>query len=188
MSLDAKIEAILFFKAEPQTAEELAKYAGANEEEVEAALLLLERRLEGGGVALVRSGAAVELRTSAGTSALIEKIQKEELAKDLGRAGSETLSIILYRGPATRAEIDYVRGVNSTYILRNLLIRGLIEKVPNPKDQRSFLYQPTIELLSFLGVSHVRELPEFDKVAREFESFEKQEHTLTKTHDDGEGQ
>jgi segregation and condensation protein B len=75
--------------------------------------------------------------------------------KDLGKAGLETLSIILYQGPISRAEIDYIRGVNSNFILRNLLIRGLIERVENPHDQRSFLYKPTLELISYLGLSKI---------------------------------
>lgn len=105
------------------------------------------------------------------TSALIEKLRKDELVRDLGKAGLETLSIIIYKGPIARAEIDYIRGVQSTFIIRNLMIRGLIEKIPNPKDQRSFLYRPTFDLLSFLGVKSIEEMPEFLKVKEEFESY-----------------
>jgi segregation and condensation protein B len=81
----------------------------------------------------------------------------------------ETISIIAYKGPVSRAEIDYIRGVQSNFILRNLQIRGLVEKITNEKDHRSFLYRPTFELLQFLGVSRIEDLPEYDKVKAEFE-------------------
>ena len=68
------------------------------------------------------------LGTAPQMSATVETLTKEELMKDLGKAGLETISIILYKGPISRAEIDYIRGVQSNFILRNLLVRGLIEK------------------------------------------------------------
>lgn len=115
---------------------------------------------------------SVMLATAPEVSGVIEKVRKEELSRDIGKAGIETLSVILYKGPVARSEIDYIRGVNSTFILRNLLIRGLIERISNPKNQRSFLYKPTFELLSFLGISSIEELPKFKAVQQELEKFE----------------
>ena len=60
------------------------------------------------------------LGTSAEASTLIEKLTKEELNRDLGKASLETLSIIMYQGPIKRSQIDYIRGVNSTFILQKL--------------------------------------------------------------------
>ncbi|MDP6388098.1 MAG: SMC-Scp complex subunit ScpB [Candidatus Pacebacteria bacterium] len=171
MKLDAKIEALLFFKGEKMKVGELAKHLKADRENVESALLELKGNLSERGIELLRKEDEVMLATSPEMSELIEEIRKEELNKDLGKAGAEALSIVLYRGPITRAEIDYIRGVNSTFILRNLLIRGLIEKVLNPKDRRSFLYKPTLELLSFLGIGSIEELPEFDTVQSELAAF-----------------
>ena len=93
----------------------------------------------------------------------------------MGRAGLETLSIILYKGPINRREIDYIRGVNSNFILRNLLIRGLVERVQNTDDARSFLYKPTFEVLSFMGISKIEDLPEYVEVRREVEEIIEQE-------------
>jgi segregation and condensation protein B len=89
----------------------------------------------------------------------------------LGKAGLETLAIILYQGPISRADIDYIRGVNSQFIVRNLLIRGLIERVDNPTDARSFLYKTTLDLLSHLGISKIQDLPEYDQVRRDIDGF-----------------
>ncbi|MBI2046203.1 MAG: SMC-Scp complex subunit ScpB [Parcubacteria group bacterium] len=171
IALDAKIEAILFFKSEPMSVSALSKILHAEEHAIRAALETLKERLQGRGVALLSKDDEVSLATTHEASALIEAIMKDELSRDLGKAGLETLSAILYQGPLTRAELDYIRGVNSTFILRNLLIRGLIEKIPNPKDQRSFLYRPTFELLSHLGISKIEDLPEYDAVQSEIAAF-----------------
>ncbi|MDP7368830.1 MAG: SMC-Scp complex subunit ScpB [Candidatus Pacebacteria bacterium] len=176
MKLDTKIEALLFFKGEGVKIKELVKLLKADKEDVENALLELKEKLSDRGIGLIRKEDEVMLGTVSEMSDLIEEIRKEELTKDLGKAGAETLSIVLYKGPITRAEIDYIRGVNSTFILRNLLIRGLVEKVPNPKDQRSFLYKPTLELLSYLGISGIEELPEFDTVQSEIKTFIQEEN------------
>ncbi len=186
MTLDAKIEALLFWKAEPVTLSRLGKILGESEQEIEKALATLEGNLQDRGVSLIFKDDEVALRSAPGASGLIETLAKEELARDLGKAGLETLSIILYQGPLSRREIDYVRGVNSTFILRNLLVRGLVEKIDNPKNLRSFLYRPTFDLLSFLGISRIEDLPEYASVRREIETFAKSpkegEHTGEQEH------
>lgn len=150
---------------------EFVKLLNTNEESVKNAVDTLKDKLSERGIQLMRKDDEVMLATSPEMSELIEQIRKEELKRDLGKAGAETLAIVLYKGPVTRAEIDYIRGVNSTFILRNLLIRGLVEKVSNPKDQRSFLYRPTLELLSFLGISNIEDLPQFNAVQDELIKF-----------------
>jgi segregation and condensation protein B len=173
MTLDAKIEAILFFKGEPISFKNLASLAGVKESEVKDALTLLEGKLSDRGVRLVFKENEVMLATSANATDLITKITKEELSRDLGRAGLETLSVILYRGPISRKEIDYIRGVNSAFIVRNLLIRGLVERVTSGKDERVFLYKPTLDLISYLGLSRIEDLPEYAEVRKEIETHEK---------------
>lgn len=173
--MDAKIEAILFFKSEPISINALSKILHVGESEISASLEILKEKLKGRGVALLSKNEEVLLGTTPEVSVLIEALIKEELSRDLGKAGLETLSAILYQGPITRAELDYIRGVNSTFILRNLLIRGLIEKIPNPKDQRSFLYRPTFELLAHMGITRVENLPEYDMVRSEIALFRSRE-------------
>ncbi len=171
LTLDSQIEAILFLKAEPMSKKALAKILEKDTEEINSALSLLEERLETRGITLLFKDENIMLVTNPEMSNTIEAIMKEELSRDLGKAGLETLSIILYKAPITRVEIDYLRGVNSNFILRNLLIRGLVEKISNPKDQRSYLYKPSFQLLSFLGISKVKDLPEYDKIQEEIKDF-----------------
>ncbi len=173
MNLTAQIEAILFWKAEPVTVADLVGYLARSEAEITEALVTLTTQLAGRGITLVRNGDAVMLGTSPEAGDLIEKLTKDELSRDIGKAGLETLTIVLYRGPVTRAEIDYIRGVNSSFILRNLLVRGLVDKITNPADARSFLYRPTFELLSWLGVKEINELPDQQKVVEELSAIMK---------------
>ncbi|KKT45167.1 MAG: Segregation and condensation protein B [Parcubacteria group bacterium GW2011_GWA2_44_15] len=173
MTLDAKIEAVLFWKAEPVELSRLGKIFKASDEEIKKALATLEDKLRERGVSIVYKDDEVALRSAPAASGFIETLIKEELTRDLGKAGLETLSIILYQGPVSRRQIDYIRGVNSTFILRNLLVRGLVEKIENPKDQRSFLYRPTFDLLSYLGISQISDLPEYASVRQEIETFTK---------------
>lgn len=169
--LEKQLEAVLFWYGEPVKIKRLSQIFGKSEEEISSVLKDLEISLDQRGIVLISKDDEVALGTSKDASEHIEKLTKEELVKDLGRAGLETLSIIIYQGPISRAEIDYIRGVQSNFILRNLMIRGLVEKIPNPKDQRSFLYRPTFDLLNFLGVSKIEEMPEFEKAKAEIESY-----------------
>jgi segregation and condensation protein B len=171
MTLDAQIEAVLFWKAEPTSVKKLAAIFEKKEEEIRVALAVLKTALNNRGLTLVELENEVTLGTSKDVSALIEKLTKEELVKDLGNAGLETLSIILYQGPVTRAGIDYIRGVNSQFILRNLLVRGLVDKVENPKDRRGFLYKPSFDLMSYLGISNIADLPDYESVRKNIEAF-----------------
>ena len=174
--LSSQIEAVLFYKAEPLSIKRLCQILKKDETEIKNAIRELKESLRGRGLTLIEWEDEITLGTNKETSHIIETLTREELTKDLGKASLETLSIILYQGPISRSEIDYVRGVNSQFILRNLLIRGLIEKIENPKDQRSFLYKPSLELISYLGISKVSDLPDYDVVRMDIESFKKENY------------
>ncbi|MEK7184784.1 MAG: SMC-Scp complex subunit ScpB, partial [Patescibacteria group bacterium] len=113
LMLDSQIEAVLFWKAEPISIKRLSEILERNESEIKSSILILEKRLEGSGLSLIQMNDEITLSTSVEVSSLIIKLTKEELIRDLGKAGLETISIILYQGPISRAEIDYIRGVNS---------------------------------------------------------------------------
>jgi segregation and condensation protein B len=162
MNLEQKIEAILFYKNEPLEIKELSKLAGAGEREIREALKILAKNLENRGICLIETNDEVSLTTAPEMKNIVEQIAKDEMSSEIGKAGLETLAIILYNGPVSHREIDYIRGVNSAFILRNLCIRGLVEKESDPKDQRVFKYKSSLSLLAHLGLKKVDELPEFD--------------------------
>jgi segregation and condensation protein B len=170
-NIEQKIEDVLFWKGEPISMKKLSEIFGKTEEEIKQVLNGLEASLAGRGLSLVFKEDEVTLGTSKETSEIIEKLTKEELVRDLGRAGLETLSIVVYQGPIAKSEIDYIRGVQSNFILRNLMIRGLIERVPNPKDMRSFLYKPTFDMLAYMGITKIEEMPEYALAKQEIESY-----------------
>lgn len=161
MNLESKIEAILFYKNEPQTYKELAKILDIQEEEIRDTVGALKTSLIGRGIVLIEHGDEVCLATSPDMKETIEKISKEEQDSEIGKAGLETLAIILYNGPISRKEIDYIRGVNSSFILRNLSIRGLIKKVSDSKTPK---YESTLDLLSYLGITEISQLPQFEDI------------------------
>lgn len=164
------IEALLFAFG-PMTRYELAKKLSASDEELEQAIATLAARLTF-GIALVDDGHTLELRTAPAAAKVVAQVLKDENSRDIGKAGLEALAAILYRGPLTRAEIDFIRGVNSSQTLRTLTMRGLVRRVENPKDERSFLYEPTTELLSYLGLSTRSHVPEYEQVRAKLEQLE----------------
>src|SRR5271168_1939505 len=110
MTLASRIEAILFWKGEPVSLKKLGEILEVPKEQIRDALEGLDESLKDRGITLVRKDDEVMLGTSSQMSSLIEKLTKEELMRNLGKAGLETLSIILYKGPIKRSEIDYIRG------------------------------------------------------------------------------
>ncbi len=167
----AQIEALLFALGRPLSHAEMAKQTGMNPQELADAIADLQQG-SGRGVGVVDDGKFVELRLAPETASLIERVRKEEYSRELGRAGQEALAAVLYRGPLTRTEVDFIRGVNSSQSLRTLTMRGLLRKIPNPRDERSYLYEPTTELLSTLGVSRAKDLPDWTEVREKLQALE----------------
>lgn len=170
-NLEKQIESILFWKGEPVKISDLAKILEVSEAQVNEAAQSLNSSLENRGIQLLNTNGELALITAAENGPLIEKLLKEELNKELSKAALETLSIILYKGPIKRSEIDYIRGVNSQFIIRNLMIRGLIDKEQNPNDERGFFYKASSDLLNFMGIKSTADMPEYDKVRNDIDVF-----------------
>lgn len=161
-NLSQQIEALLFATADPQSKKTLSSRLSVSIEDISSALTELEASLEGHGMMLVREGEEVTLATRPEHSTLIETIRKEELSKELSKASAETLSIIAYHAGISKAQIEFIRGVNVSYSLRALSIRGLIE---GRGGGRSLGYYPTLQLLEHFGVSKIEELPQYIETA-----------------------
>lgn len=170
MELDLKLEAVLFYKAAPMKKRALCTLFKVKEDELDVAIKTLGERLEHGATRLVNTDTEVELVTAPALDELIESIRKDELRRDIGKAGAETLAIVLYRGPVTRADIDRIRGVNSSFILRNLMTRGLVERTAETKQNQ---YRVTTELLAHLGIEKQRDLAGFQETMDALDAYEK---------------
>jgi segregation and condensation protein B len=177
MDLEKKIEGLLFYKGEGMSFDKLAEFFSVSVEDISKAVEKLSVDLAERGVSIVVHNTEVMMTVSGALSEMIESIRKDEVSKDLSKASMETLSIILYKNSSksgsrdgvTRSEIDYIRGVNSGFILRNLMVRGLIQKESDKNDSRRLIYRPTIDLLSFMGVSRIEDLPNYAEVLKSLE-------------------
>jgi len=165
-NLIGAVEAILFVYGEPIEVKRIAKILKTEEGAVRDALKKLEDEYLSGnrGLKLIFFDNKAQLATKPDFAPLLEDFIREEFKENLTPASLEALSLIAYLGPLSRAQIDYYRGVNSSFILRNLLIRGLIERYPDPRRTNVFLYQTSFDLLKYLGISKAEELPEYDKL------------------------
>lgn len=161
----AALEALLFIYGEPLTVSKARTILGLNEEEFKSALDHLSEQLKdsGRGLTLLLNADKVQLGTKEDFSVLLEQVVKEETRESLTPAALETLSLIAYGGPMPRSAIDYIRGVNSSFILRNLLVRGLIERSVDPKKANVYLYQASFDFLKHMNLSRIDILPEYQK-------------------------
>lgn len=161
----AIIEALLFVYGEPMEIKRIKKILNVSEETVrEAANILKEEyAAEKRGLILIENADRLQLATKPEISVFLEDFVKEEFKEELTPASLESLSLIAYLGPLSRARLDYFRGVNSSFILRNLLLRGLIERYPDPQKGNVYLYQASFDLLKYLGISKIGDLPEYHK-------------------------
>ncbi len=174
------IEAILFAAGEPLEKNRLASLLQVKLEDLAVALKALTNQLEGRGLSLVETDDAVELRTNAAASEIVKKLRESELSRDLGRASLETLAVIAYQGGATRSEVDWVRGVNSSASMRTLLLRGLIDGSEDPADKRRVRYRLTTDALATLGVTSATGLPRYEELARGATSIIEAAETATR--------
>lgn len=165
-TLSAHIESLLFAAEKPVTRKKLGALLDVSSKDIDDALANLRNVLEGRGIALIETDHKVTLRTVSQASPYITKMRNDELSQDLGKAGIETLAIILYRGGAYRSEIDWIRGVRSSTTIRSLSVRGLIESTTDTNDKRRVYYRATVDALAHLGITQLKELPRYNELMR----------------------
>jgi len=170
----AALEALLFIHGEPMPFKRIQAVLDLEKEELDAVIADLKSHLEeeGRGLTIISDREKIQLATKPEYNPILESFVKEEISEDLTPASLEALSIIAYLGPISRARLEYLRGVNSSVILRSLSIRGLIERFPDPEHSSGFLYRPTFDLMKHLGITKKDELPEFEKFQELLKVFE----------------
>lgn len=161
-----ELEALLFHYGEPLEVKKIAKILKLKENEADNLATSLEDDLKSNverGLMILRQESRVQLVTKPGLEHINKELIKEEFREELSPASLETLSIVAYLGPVTRATIDFVRGVNSSFILRSLLVRGLIDREPNPERKNVYDYRVSFDFLKHMGLSRVEDLPDYEK-------------------------
>jgi len=160
LSLPALVESLLFVADEPVEIERLAEALEVGEDAIEAALQEMSADGAHRGVRLQRKGDRVQLVTRPEAAEHIERFMGLEKSGRLSQAALETLSIIAYRQPCTRAQIEAVRGVNSDSVIANLLTKGLVEEVGRMETVgHPFLYGTTFAFLQHFGLERLEDLP-----------------------------
>ncbi len=165
-NLRAQLEALLFCHGEPVSFKKITSFLEVKEASVREAAREMMVQLnddEDRGLALVILDESLQLVTKPVFSFIMEKLVKEDLKEDLTPAALETLAIVAYLQPITRAEIDYLRGVNSTFTLRALLLRGLIRRSEERGAKGTYNYSVSFDFLKHIGITKPEEMPEYDK-------------------------
>lgn len=155
-------EAILFVAEEPVPAAELALVLETPVAQVEALLGAMARGYEEGsrGIVLRRVGGGYRLASHPGAAVYLERFVFEHRAPRMTQAALETLAVIAYRQPVSRAQISEIRGVSSESVLRTLASRGLIQEVGrDPGPGNAILFGTTPALLERLGLMSLADLP-----------------------------
>lgn len=177
--IKATLEALLYMSPHPVTLKKLCVYAHCSTKEAQAALQdLIEEYKHHAGLQLNRVGDTYQFSTTPAAARAVERYLEEEEKKELTKPSLETLTIVAYRGPIAKAEIELIRGVNCSMILRNLLIRGLIEEEYDPTLAIT-RYKVTFDFLHYLGLREPQELPDFTTL----NSNENLEKLLQERHD-----
>jgi segregation and condensation protein B len=158
--LPAIIESILFVAEGPVDATLLARALRRSQDDVELALLELEARCEEGGTRLQRDGQILQLVTAPESGPYVERFLGLESRQRISGAALETLAIVAYKQPVTRAAVEAVRGVNSDGALASLISRGLVEEVGKaPGPGRPALLGTTLKFLEHFGLRNPSDLP-----------------------------
>lgn len=160
------LEAMLFISSKPLSVAKLAQIAGVDEDEIVGAVEQLRKRyaLEERGMQILRQANQFQMMTNPACATAVSSLYHDELAGELSRPSLETLTIVAYRGPIRKVELDQIRGVNCALILRNLLLRGLIEVDDDEIDAFDRRYSVTMEFLRHMGLRAVNELPEYESL------------------------
>jgi len=168
-NLKSIVESILFLSGEPLKLSKISKTTGAAKAEVENAILALQNDYSLGkrGLIILKKEDEFQMATNPENSSYIDQLVKSEMQESLSRAALEVLSIVAYRGPITRSEIEAIRGVNSSYTVRSLMLRGLMERIENPNDSRGYLYKISFDFLKKLGIDSVEKLPDFEALSKD---------------------
>jgi segregation and condensation protein B len=165
-NLKSKIESILFAAGRPVKLNELTRSLQAEKTEVKAAIEEIKQATAESGIILLEKDDKYQLATCPENAKVVSDFLSAEVREKLTDAAIETLAIILYKQPISRAEIEAIRGVNSQYILRQLSIRGMIEKELSTEDGRRYVYYTTLDFMRHMGIKDIKDLPDFEELTK----------------------
>ncbi len=162
MSEKSKIESVLFVASKPLPIKKIAAVLKIDIQEVLENLknLQMQYNNSGSGISILQNGDEWQMVASAENKEVSENFLKSEVSGELTRPQLETLTVVSYCGPITKPELEQVRGVNCSLILRNLMLRGLVKE---NEDGAGLLpaYEVTMDYIRHLGLNSLEELPDY---------------------------
>lgn len=166
--MKSQIESLLFVAIKPISLKQISELTGASVKEAEKAAdeLMAVYKTENRGMQIIKNENKYQLVSSPENAELVRELIKDETTGELSRPSVETLTIIAYRGPISKIDLDRIRGINCSLIVRNLLLRGLIE-AKQDKAKNDVYYTVTFDFIKFLGINDVKDLPDYDKLHKD---------------------
>ena len=177
----ARLEALLFYYGEPIHMKKICAILDLKDKEFEEVLEVLSTKLEHDGergLFILQKEGLIQLVTKPIFGEVLQKIVEKDLKEELTPTAVETLSIIAYIGPLGRAELDYIRGVNSSFILRSLVLRGLVWRRESKRRGGFYDYEVSFDFLKHVGLGGAAELPEYDKYQKILQRLRPTEETV----------
>jgi|SRR6056297_954269 len=164
-NLKSIIESVLFISHKALSLNEIKRATGGEKQEIKEILnkLTKEYRQENKGMIIIENDNKYQMATNPKNAKVVKGFLKKQVSDDMTPASLETLSIVAYRGPIKKQELEKIRGVNCSIIIRNLLMKGLIEE----KNEDEEIYDISLEFMRRVGLSKRSELPEFEKLNKE---------------------
>lgn len=161
------METILFVASKPLDIKKICKTLSVSESGVLEAMQILKDKYnhEDSGIMIIENNHEWQMVSHPDNYEMAEVFLKAEVSGELTRPQLETLTVISYRGPITKPELDQIRGVNCSLILRNLMVRGLIKENSEHNDLLP-TYEVTVDYLRHLGISNPKELPDFELLSK----------------------
>ena len=171
--MQSKIESLLFIASKPLTLKQLAELLKKEKDEVEKELnkMIAVYEEEKRGVQIIKNEGKYQMVSSPDNAKVVQDFIKDETTGELTRPSLETLTIIAYREPISKLDLERIRGVNCSLILRNLMLRGLVEENFDKQKNENY-YSVTLDFIRFLGINSVSELPDYEKLSQD-DSIEK---------------
>ena len=174
-SLKSQIESLLFIAGKPLAAKDIVRLVEEkiSVKDAHAAVdeLIKDYQDKNGGVRIIKSASEAQMVTGGDNAVVIQNFIKAETTAELTKPSIEALTIIAYRGPITKWELERIRGINCSLILRNLMLRGLVEEMAD-SHKKETCYTVTLDFLRYLGMADVRQLPDYESL-RNNENIEK---------------
>jgi segregation and condensation protein B len=174
--LSDRITALLFVADDPLDLATLARVLRVTLAEIEQAVATLAAQPPA-GLIIQRHGELIQLATQPALAADVRRLRGDSEPQRLSRAALEVLSVVAYRQPCTRADIEAIRGVNSDHALETLLARALVQELGRRETVgRPMTFGTTLEFLQLAGLGSLDDLPPLDAASeRQINALERRE-------------